>query len=241
MNDTAPSPASNDVAVRPAATVACVRDGKAGLEVVLLRRTMGHAFCPGAHVFPGGAVDADDVTLAQQLVGEQAHSSEVIEEHARRLAATREVFEEAGLIVGLRMSRPLQKTELANARTQLNTGQRSWSTIRTGLGLRPAPEELVSIGFRKTPPGWPRRYATRFFLARAGERMQPACDGAETDTADWWLPQQALIDADAGRIDLVRPTRVALARLARYPNIASAFAALDEGNGSLHDEGNDGK
>jgi 8-oxo-dGTP pyrophosphatase MutT (NUDIX family) len=48
------------VEVRDAATVVVARDGDDGIEVVLLRRTSKAVFVPGAHVFPGGAVDPDD-------------------------------------------------------------------------------------------------------------------------------------------------------------------------------------
>ena len=65
------------VPIRPAATVAVLRDGDDGLEVLLLRRTDRAVFVPGAHVFPGGAVDPGDADS--------------------RAAAAREAAEEAGL------------------------------------------------------------------------------------------------------------------------------------------------
>ena len=69
---------------RPAATVAIVRDGEAGLEVLLLERSAVGAFA-GMWVFPGGRVDdtdagADDFERA-------------------RTAAVREAQEEVGLTV----------------------------------------------------------------------------------------------------------------------------------------------
>jgi len=45
---------------RPAATVVVLRDGPAGPEVFMVRRHEGTAFMGGAHVFPGGRVDAAD-------------------------------------------------------------------------------------------------------------------------------------------------------------------------------------
>ena len=48
------------VEVRDAATVMLVRDGDAGLEVFMLRRTLNADFVGGAYVFPGGAVDDAD-------------------------------------------------------------------------------------------------------------------------------------------------------------------------------------
>jgi len=52
------------VPIREAATVLVVRDGDRGPEVLMLRRTDAAVFSPGAHVFPGGAVDDDDRALA---------------------------------------------------------------------------------------------------------------------------------------------------------------------------------
>ena len=63
------------VPVRDAATVAVIRDDLRGLQVLLLRRTSAAVFAPDAHVFPGGAVDADDggdfrVTAAREALEE---------------------------------------------------------------------------------------------------------------------------------------------------------------------------
>ena len=37
-----------------------LRDGEAGMEVLLLRRSRSAGFVPGAYVFPGGGIDAAD-------------------------------------------------------------------------------------------------------------------------------------------------------------------------------------
>ena len=66
---------------RQAASVIVLRDGGDGLEVLLVRRNPAARFMGGAWVFPGGAVDAHEGG------GDQSH----------RIAAVREVEEEAGL------------------------------------------------------------------------------------------------------------------------------------------------
>jgi 8-oxo-dGTP pyrophosphatase MutT (NUDIX family) len=63
------------VPIRDAATVVVARDGADGVEVLLLRRPKEAVFAPGAHVFPGGAVDPDDggdlrVTAAREALEE---------------------------------------------------------------------------------------------------------------------------------------------------------------------------
>ena len=76
------------VTPRPAATVVLLRRGgrhsSRGLEVLLARRTDAASFMPGVWVFPGGAVDADELA---------AHT----EEEAHRVCAARELAEEAGI------------------------------------------------------------------------------------------------------------------------------------------------
>ncbi len=66
---------------RQAATVIVVRGEATGLELLLVRRTPHARFMGGIWVFPGGAVDADEGE------GEASH----------RLAAVRELHEEAGI------------------------------------------------------------------------------------------------------------------------------------------------
>jgi 8-oxo-dGTP pyrophosphatase MutT (NUDIX family) len=75
---------------RPAATVILLRRGgrhrDRGLEVLFGRRTEEASFMPGVWVFPGGAVDADEL---------EAHS----EDEAYRICGSRELAEEAGVEV----------------------------------------------------------------------------------------------------------------------------------------------
>lgn len=86
---------------RDAATLILVREGSAGLEVLMGRRAAAHRFMPNMFVFPGGRVDAADAkapvfrdldpAVAARL-GRQARAIGV--------AAIRETHEETGLILG---------------------------------------------------------------------------------------------------------------------------------------------
>jgi 8-oxo-dGTP pyrophosphatase MutT (NUDIX family) len=73
--------------VRDAATVMLVRD-RPDLHVFLLRRNPALVFAPGATVFPGGAVDSDDLERARDLGLDEF-----------RVAAARECQEEAGITI----------------------------------------------------------------------------------------------------------------------------------------------
>jgi 8-oxo-dGTP pyrophosphatase MutT (NUDIX family) len=71
--------------VRDAATVILVRD-RPDLHVFVLRRNTALVFAPGATVFPGGAVDPADVSVAAELGVDEF-----------RAAAARECLEECGI------------------------------------------------------------------------------------------------------------------------------------------------
>jgi 8-oxo-dGTP pyrophosphatase MutT (NUDIX family) len=73
-----------DTVPRQAATVIVLRGGSDALEVLLVKRTPHARFMGGVWVFPGGAVDASEGE------GDGAH----------RVAAVRELEEEAGIVVG---------------------------------------------------------------------------------------------------------------------------------------------
>ena len=74
------------VKARPASTVALLRDGETGLETLLMRRNKALRFAGGLWVFPGGAIDAEDLAAAG---GDEREAS--------RIAAAREAQEESGL------------------------------------------------------------------------------------------------------------------------------------------------
>ena len=83
--------ASSDVPIQPAATAACLRDTRRGVEVLLLRRNSKLVFHGGAWVFPGGRVEEADIP--EELAGPDAIQSEA----AARRAAVREANEEASI------------------------------------------------------------------------------------------------------------------------------------------------
>ncbi|MDQ2725026.1 MAG: NUDIX domain-containing protein [Actinomycetota bacterium] len=85
----------------PAATVAALRDGDGGLEVLLVRRNPDGSFA-GMWVFPGGRVDEEDhraVAVSPEAAGTFAAGNvgAAGEVAAARHAAVREAEEEAGL------------------------------------------------------------------------------------------------------------------------------------------------
>ncbi len=169
--------------IRDAATVILLRDSTdGGFEVYLLRRLDTLVFAPGAHVFPGGAVDPVDLGPGGTA-----------DDDAVRRAAVREVAEETGVTLD------------ATA--------------------------LVPWARWVTPDVEPRRYDTRFFLARNPSDQEPGRDsegrygGGEADADLWIAPATAVERHDAGTLPMLTPTAVTLRDLAAFPTATELLDA----------------
>jgi 8-oxo-dGTP pyrophosphatase MutT (NUDIX family) len=230
------------VTPRPAATVMLLRDGTGGLEVLLLQRAASTPFVPGAHVFPGGAVDpadgdpaVDEVldgrtgTDADQLLRVDSGGS------AYFVTAVRECLEEAGVVLARDADgRPVTDAhpifaELAAVRVSLEAGHRSLGEVYRTHGLRVPLDELAYVARWITPELSPRRYDTRFFAAAMPAQQRAGADGWEAVDAGWWRPTEALSDWQAGRIELIEPTVASLRLLAPHRSAGEAMAALHAG------------
>ena len=217
--------------IRPAATVAVLRDGDDGLQVLLLRRGADLVFGPGAHVYPGGALDAAD-RAPETMTGYLMDSASATTagphgDRAYRIAAIRECFEEAGLLVACVDAVP-DAAERQRLRADLNAGRADWPQTVARLGVAFAADALIYFDAWQTPPGAPKRYATRFFAVRAPSGQSAAADGHETDRVFWARPADAVVRDAAGQLKLMTPTRATLAALARYADVDSALAGLAE-------------
>jgi 8-oxo-dGTP pyrophosphatase MutT (NUDIX family) len=132
--------ATDDVPVRPAATVVLWRDGHTGPQVVMGQRGTGAAFMPSKYVFPGGAVDDLDV-VGDPIPG----LSELC--HRRLLRA------------------PLDASPAPEA-----IARAALRELDEETGLSAAPSATLRFVFRAiTPPGRGRRFDARFFLLAASD------------------------------------------------------------------------
>src|SRR5215510_6422337 len=128
---------SPPVVPRPAATITIVRDLAAGFEVLMMQRNLQSGFMAGAYVFPGGAVDDEDLdpgfyALCTGLDDAQASRRLGIERDglAYWVGAIRECFEEAGLLLCydragklLALNDPAPAARFAAHRDGLNAGE----------------------------------------------------------------------------------------------------------------------
>lgn len=190
-------------APKDAATLILVRKRRAGPEVLMGQRAKGHVFMPDKWVFPGGRVDRTDALAPAATELKPEDEARLRLERTRRaprafaLAAVRETFEEAGLIVGRR--------GMAKGKPP-----KGWE----GYAAHEAAPELDKLAFvcrAITPPFRPRRFDARFFFAFAEEVLlsdEPQAGDAELLHTRWFAFDEA------EKLDLPSVTRFVLSEIA---------------------------
>ena len=218
-----------EVELRDAATVLLLRERAAGFEVFMVRRSGGSRFMGGAHVFPGGKLDDADRhydgrrRLPDAPLSTELSEPELAPERALGLyvAALRETFEEAGVL----LADPLgDEAFRLYARAQLQRGEGALAELAARAGWTLRLDALVPQARWITPRAQPRRYDTRFFLARAPEDQRAAADELETFAGEWFTPARALAAAEGGEIVLPPPTLRTLLHLATFETVQACFA-----------------
>ncbi|HVP08649.1 MAG TPA: MBL fold metallo-hydrolase [Burkholderiales bacterium] len=219
---------------RPAATLLLLREAQGAPEVFMLQRTASAAFLPGAYVFPGGALDADDASerALRRVLGlddAQASARLGLAEGglAYWVAAARECFEESGILLAFdRKDLPVDP-ERADAlgafRQALNAGSLPFSEFLEKEDLYIPAQEIAYYSHWITAPGRPRRFSTRFFVACAPAGQHGAHDRSETVHSVWVSPREALERDRRKEIELIFPTRSTLADLAGFRVPREAF------------------
>ncbi len=186
---------------RDAATLVILDRSGGEPRVLMGKRRADLAFMAGKYVFPGGRVDPADKAVAAaedlreaevaKLLVSMRGTPSAARARGLALAAIREAFEEAGLIIGHPAA---DRPEPAGP----------WATF-FDRGFMPSLGGLTFFARAITPPGRPRRFDTRFFCVDAAaivERL-PHNDG-ELSGLDW------LTLEDARALDIPRITRLVL-------------------------------
>lgn len=211
--------------IRPAATLALVRDSQNGLEILLLQRTWGAVFLPGYYVFPGGAVDQHDIHGRDHTAGpadtEISHTMSLSEGGADyMLAAVRECFEEAGVLMAVDSDKRTIGADHAahNDREAVFRGDLSLAELCQRHQLTIPLDRLAYLSHWVTPPGPPRRFDTRFFVTKAPEHQPVKHDGDETIAHVWISPAKALEEHRSGQRLMTLPTLRTLRVLRDFDN-----------------------
>jgi 8-oxo-dGTP pyrophosphatase MutT (NUDIX family) len=212
-------PAAKPAAQRPrdAATLILVERTGAKTRVLMGKRHAGHKFMPGKFVFPGGGLEAADRRMSvagpldpvveAKLLAQTPHSSPGFA-RALALAALRETFEETGLALGV-----------TDCGAPENAPEGVWARF-AATGVYPALDGLDFLARAITPPGRPKRFDARFFVADAAliAHRTPDVVHAEAELVELvWTPLD-----DALELDIPHITRAVLGDLA-----AAARSGMD--------------
>lgn len=226
-------------AVRNAATVIVLRDLAAGpgYELLMLRRHARSGFAADMWVFPGGVVDEADGDLepaywsgidpAEQSPRFGVSPNQVL---AHYVAAARETFEEAGLLLArTAQGGPPDLTDPALLQLRQDLADRSSDvSFAAWLQQRDLVLDLAGMTYLShwvTPVVEPRRYDTRFFLARVPSRQVAGYDQRETTDQRWVTPAAALEARRAGDMQMIYPTIQTLRWLREQATADDAIAA----------------
>jgi 8-oxo-dGTP pyrophosphatase MutT (NUDIX family) len=202
----------NVAPARPASTVVLLRASPSRFDVFLVRRHDKVAFMGGAHVFPGGRVDDGD-----RLLGEDA---------AHHVAAARELFEEAGILLARRPGGGM--VDLRDARDAgrfrayrgaLAAGAMTMRDLIERERLEVALEALVPFAHWLTPEIEIKRFDTRFFVAAVPPGQDAMHDELETTHGEWLDPVEAIDRCRRDEIALPPPTWTTLRTLARFASV----------------------
>jgi len=224
-------------APKPASTVIVLRDGPDGPEVFLVRRHEANAFMGGAHVFPGGRVDASDRGTADQNWCDGLASDGSLDPVppgdavAFRIAAARELFEEAGVLLArdrggefVALADPDEQARFRQYRADVHAAAVSLRQLLDRERLRLALDALAPFAHWVTPPIDVRQFDTWFFIARVPPQQMPAHDERETTHSTWISPAAAIAAALRDEILLPVPTWTTLRELERFNTVDEALA-----------------
>jgi 8-oxo-dGTP pyrophosphatase MutT (NUDIX family) len=189
----------NRLRPKDAATLVLVKREKDGPRILMGQRHGNMAFMANKYVFPGGRVDPGDQRIA--LGGDlRPHVAERLTKGASAsrarglaLAAIRETFEEAGILLGERAEKL--------PRTRAPAWQKFFEH-----GVVPRLDTMEFIARAITPPNRTRRFDARFFMADASA-IAHTLDAAENDEL---LTPHWLTLREARELDLPSITRTVL-------------------------------
>jgi 8-oxo-dGTP pyrophosphatase MutT (NUDIX family) len=210
----------------PASTVVLIRPAAASFEVLLVKRHDNVAFMGGAHVFPGGRVDATDRIedpegICDGVAQAVARMPDIdpIDAIACHVAAIRELFEEAGVL----LARPEGAVRLREHRHDVASGALTLRQLVGREGLRLALDELVPFAHWVTPEIEIKRFDTRFFVAQLPAGQSAVHDDRETIESEWMEPGLAVERCRRDEIALPPPTWTTLRTLSKLSSAADVM------------------
>ena len=226
---------------KKAATVIVLRDKEPeGFDVFLLKRHEKSSFMGGNYVYPGGRVDRDDgsleiCSLSKGMTFEEAQkilrgTFSPEESFAHWVAAIRELFEEAGVLLAYDQKGNLfqlrnrdDREKYLHYRKLLQEGKTNICEMAQKENLLLALDQLHYYAHWITPEAQSQRFDTRFFLTRYPSGQEASHDQKETTAGIWITPKKALEENLRGDVILSPPTLKTLEDLSRFKSTDEVF------------------
>ncbi|RME86613.1 MAG: MBL fold metallo-hydrolase, partial [Planctomycetota bacterium] len=188
---------------RPSSAAILIRDTHP-IQVYLAKRGRNQLFYPGFHSFLGGSIQKEDWEIGKTFAPEMDE-----ELKAEMVALLREIFEETGLLLVTPFPDPKR---LYLERKGLLEGKLSLKHILEKLHVQPDPSYWIPLGRKTTPPLFPIRYQTRFFLAKVPPEADIEIWPGELESGAWFTREEALRQWENREI-LIPPPVVILLQL----------------------------
>lgn len=215
----------------PAATVLLLRETAGELEVLMMRRDSALSFMAGMWVFPGGRLDPADGSAAirgrissgvdsdsDQLFTRDGLALDPSVTLALQVAACRETFEEAGVLLARNAAgqpcEPGLVAGLQSRRAGIASDASAFAALLESEDLFLDLAPLVYWSHWITPSVEPKRFDTRFFAMAVPEHQSASADRGELTHHEWVRPARAQEAIASGRIRVVPPTLLTLEDLA---------------------------
>jgi 8-oxo-dGTP pyrophosphatase MutT (NUDIX family) len=217
--------------MRAAATVLLLRETADDLEVLMMRRDAALSFMGGMWVFPGGRLDPSDASAAiraRALDGPRSGAADLRTLEgaaldldavlALQVAACRETFEEAGVLLARdaagRPCDPDRVAALQPHRAAVARDAAAFAALLESEDLYLDPAPLIYWSHWITPSVEPKRFDTRFFAMAVPAGQGASADLGELTHHEWVQPARAQEAIATGKIRVVPPTLLTLEDLA---------------------------
>ena len=221
--------------IKPAATVILMREAEeSGFEIFIVKRSSRSSF-GSLYVFPGGKLDPEDTerdlyAYCEGMNDEEASARLGIENDGLSfwIACIRECFEETGVLLTNPSDSLIKEYEkLSSLRKQLNNKEISFKDICISESLRLRTNNIVPCAHWITPAIEPKRFDTRFFLAKVNAKQLASHDGFELTESFWIKPKDALVRLKEGKMNMILPTISNIEQLAEFSSAFEAFSYFE--------------
>jgi 8-oxo-dGTP pyrophosphatase MutT (NUDIX family) len=140
------------------------------------------------------------------------------------IACIRECFEEVGVLLANPDDSIMHDSEKLNKmRRKLNNKEITFKDICMSESLRLRAKNIVPCAHWITPAIEPKRFDTRFFLAKVNAKQLASHDGFELTESFWIKPADALVKFTNGEMNMILPTIKNIEKLAEFSSSEEAF------------------